>query len=1362
MKKALKVSLFVLFFLTAVCAQSQVILNELQSSNSTTIVDFENDYPDWIELQNIGAVAVDLKNYSLSDNSGNPFKWIIPSISIEPGAYLLVFASGKDTIVNNELHTNFKLSSSGEEVFLVSPNGVLLDEFSPDELLPDQSWGRTGAGLSSFTVFSNPTPNEANVSGEIINNLKKSDVSLKPGFYENEISLDLTCPDSGASVIYSLDGNPPSMAYTSSLSISNTTVVKSQCIKDGAQSSDTKTDSYFIGSNHDIPVISLSFKPDDFYSRDSGIYVFGPSDYDFSLPYRGANFWEDWEREVHLEYFVEQDEKIEQDMGIKIFGGWSRAHQMRGLRLIARKELGNETIDYPFFKSKPYLDKFDQLILRNGGNDFNGSMWSDIANHEAIKQVSSLDLQAAQPVVVYFNGEYKGIHNLRERTNPEYLASNHDIDDKQIDLLELNGGIDLPTADDSFTPEQLASQIKQGSNESFVAMYDFIKASDMSLELNYNQVKETFLDVDLFIDYFSAQIYHINNDWPHNNIRMWRSTETDGKWKYIYYDTEFGKGIYGRSVTSASFNELRRVINDERNVHSIMFKKLLGNVTFRDKFINRSADLMNTIYLPENFAEIANKLENAISSEMPKHLSVNDQFPGSCCRDGSLDDIFDFIDSRPNNAKNHIASQLGVAKHELTLNVEPAGSGVIKINTIIPDVYPFTGTYFNGVPVGVTAIPNDGYKFEGWSNSGATTAEQLLTLSGTSSSVLASFTETSETVELKITEVNYHSFASLTESGDWFELYNNGSGILDLSNWVFKDELPNHQFVFPENTILGAGEYLVVAQDVNTFSAVNPGVTNLVNQGFGFSLGNGGDELLILDSYGIPRTSFIYDDNAPWPELADGKGATLELLSVNLDNTLPVNWTGACKGGSPGESYEECECDFSVELGEDAILCSEIPEVLSTGLSSNNKEFLWYKDGDLISVSEELSVTEPNEYKLLVNSGRCLAEDDVNLVDGFEVDLGPQIRLCSPSVDTIFPTTINSTLSYLWKREGEVVGDSSLLKVKNAGQYTVIVSKEGCETIEDSVLVISDGPEVFDAEFCDTSSSNVLDIIGDGDYEWFNKETGGLSLEVGNTLIIEKIESDTIFYVQNNSLEEAVGGLMTPGNSEVEASDQSMLFTVNKEGVSLDAVTVNYGGFSSEVNLVLRVLNDNGDVLKQVSQVLSEQGEVRIEISLELPQGDYSMDLVGTSGNTPLNLFSFDSLATGYPYLVGDLISITGSSSGNSASNYFFFYDWEASKGKLACARIPVEAKVQKCIISNTTNLTSYSSFDVYPNPTSDRIFFTGDVTKVRLLSLSGVELEIQVNDLELGLATRHISPGVYLLEMTDGEKLEVKKVQID
>jgi hypothetical protein len=139
--------LLAIFAANVPAAGQELYLNEIMSSNSQTITDEDGDAEDWIEIYYDGDQPLNLEGYGLSDDYERPFRWVFPDVTIQPGEFMLIWASNKDRAVpGGELHTNYAISSAGEEVILTHPDGTRLDELPPTEIPTDISIGRQPDG----------------------------------------------------------------------------------------------------------------------------------------------------------------------------------------------------------------------------------------------------------------------------------------------------------------------------------------------------------------------------------------------------------------------------------------------------------------------------------------------------------------------------------------------------------------------------------------------------------------------------------------------------------------------------------------------------------------------------------------------------------------------------------------------------------------------------------------------------------------------------------------------------------------------------------------------------------------------------------------------------------------------------------------------------------------------------------------------------------------------------------------------------------------------------------------------------------------------------------------------------------------
>ncbi len=830
-----------------------------------------------IQVHNVDSFSSDMTiipylSFAIKDTSTN---YGTPPAYIQPGISLL--------------HTNFKLSSSGESVYLSNNLGTIIDSIAYNEIDVDNSFGKFSDGNINTVFFDIPTPDSSNNSSNTFSAYNSMpQISLSAGFYTGSQLVSITTTSVGATTRFTLDGSVPksvSSEYISPITIDSTMVLKARSFDAGKLPSKIEANTYFIDYTSTLSVFSISTHPDNFWDWNKGIYVMGPNA-DTIAPYFNANFWQDWEIPIHMEYFSHTGtQEFEQDLGTKIHGGWSRSNDLKSLRFLAKGKYGKSTLDYQLFPDKE-IYSFKRFVLRNSGNETNQTHFRDALMHKAVHKKTHIDIQDYKPSVVFINGEYFGILNLREKISNYYLAENYNIDPDSVDLLQFDG------------------YVIDGENTHFLNMAEFIVNNDMTIPANYDNAC-SMLDIDNFCDYFIAQTYYVNWDWPQNNVKYWREQKPEAKWRYILTDVDMGLGLFGSSFTS---NDLHRVITQEGNYHSAIFKKLLSNQGFREYFVNRYADLINTIFLPENLAKLALSFKDSIADEMPLHMQR---------WNGSLNDwenyhinsiLINFINNRAAPARNYIEDEFTLNKQvNVTLNVYPEDAGTIKINTITPDVYPWSGIYFDGVPVEITAIPNPGYEFAFWQSGiimQSPNSNQSFTLNIDTNDVFtAFFYGSADTNRVAISEINYNS-ANLLDAGDWVELYNYGNINVDISGWVFKDSDDAHSFIIPENTILAKNNYLVLCSDTIKFDNIYPSITNYIGQ-FDFGLSSSGENLRLYDNNEELFTSVQYYTIPPWAT-ANGDSTTLELIDPYNEPNNYLNWFSGCKGGSPGTAFVPC------------------------------------------------------------------------------------------------------------------------------------------------------------------------------------------------------------------------------------------------------------------------------------------------------------------------------------------------------------------------------------------------------------------------------------------------------------------------
>ena len=708
----------------------QVVINEFMAANDLTCEDEDGDSSDWIELYNAGDTSENLLGFYLSDDTGALYKWALPEVILPPHGFLLVFCSGKDrSDPGQELHTNFKISSEGEEISLSTIDGVI--QVLPSvSLTSDQSYAAYPDGADAFYISTLGTPFSDNIIGPVL--------AFQPegGIYADNIILQVsTSFNTDEYVIrYTLDGSEPTVLspefpnsllvedrsgmpevlseipttpdysewtaeptypgwHSPEISQPKGTVVRCAVFWEDSRVSEVYTHTYLIfpeGSNRfSIPVLTLSFSAEGFFDEEEGIYVPGNHLGD-NIVWSGNYFQEgvDWEREVNVEYFVGGEPVINQISGLRIHGGKTRGAAQKTMKLFARSEYGNKAFDYPFFHQKEQ-SSYKRLLIRTSMGAWWHTIVSDAYAHQLSKGLN-FDIQEYQPVIVFLNGEYWGLHELREKIDRFKLAEDHDLDPDNIQVYASWGGV-----------------IEGQTDEDFFEFRDgYLAQNDITDPEVYNYV-ETRLDIDNIIDYFFAELFFHNPDWPANNSRMWRSEDYDNRWRWLFYDLDGAFGEY-----RAKDKNLKRLLSDEEPYHNnqaewptIVIRTLIKNPTFRQKFKERGKWILQNQFLPAVMLSMLNHMQAEYEPELEEHfnrwpewmtlsewqLNVDRELRDfvlerTCEMEAQMMDYFDmesFLNCDEVNIPDFILAP-NPTNGDLTLNLNTSASGVFLCRILNP------------------------------------------------------------------------------------------------------------------------------------------------------------------------------------------------------------------------------------------------------------------------------------------------------------------------------------------------------------------------------------------------------------------------------------------------------------------------------------------------------------------------------------------------------------------------------------------------------------------------------------------------------------------------------------------------------
>ena len=683
---------------------SQLVINEIMQSNIDCLLDDINDYPDsWVELFNNSTAPIQVSEYALGDSPDAAKAWPLPDRMLGPGQYALVYCDK----VADRWHTNFRIDSGKDGAVYLFHNGQQTDKATPKKKqpAPNIAYGRKTNGAEEWGYMTTPTPGKANC-GSVSSTLLGEPVFSEPGRVttgHETISLTLSLPEGspeGTVIRYTINGSEPtesSPEYTGPITIYNTRTVRAKLFCEGFLSPRSTTHSYlYLGHQLTLPVVSIVTDDKHFYHNKQGIYVNGT--YSSSK----KNYEYDWRRPINFEYFEGENTAslLNQLCETRVQGGASRGAQLKSLVVYANKRFGTKRLDYEFFPDqRPGVTDFKSIILRNAGNDFDYLYMRDAVIQRTMARHTDLDWQAWRPVVIYINGVYKGMLNIRERSNEDNIYTHYDgLED--IDMIEN------------------WNQLKEGDMDHWNAFAAFYGEHGHTLE-EYEQ----WIDWREFLNLMVMNLFYNNQDFPGNNIVMWRPRTEGGVWRFIAKDTDFGLGLYG---TQASYNTIAWIYDPNydsshnwanHSEHTRLFRRMMEVDDFKREFIDRAAIYMGDFMNQSGTREVWDPMYEMIKTEYPYHRElINRWWPNYS---EELTNARNWLRDRCNYFYNHLANYYGLGRPiamEVNKNMdEEELRGVdISINGVRLSKGIFDGKFFQGRSLTLSGTPADGKQVTGW------------------------------------------------------------------------------------------------------------------------------------------------------------------------------------------------------------------------------------------------------------------------------------------------------------------------------------------------------------------------------------------------------------------------------------------------------------------------------------------------------------------------------------------------------------------------------------------------------------------------------------------------------------------------
>ena len=709
-------------------------INELMQSNVECIMDDIKEFPDsWVELYNPTDAAINLKDYKISNKNKVKKAWQLPDQQVPAGGYVIIYCD-KEGKEDNRLHADFRLESGkGCTLYLFKGKDAEPVDSLPADMkkmpAPDVAFGRETDGADKWGYQVTPTPGKAN-TGEICDakHILGAPVFGKEGFVTSgdaAFQLELSLPDGapeGTVIRYTTDGSEPtskSTKYTNPINIGKTKVIRAKLFCDGWLSPMSSAQSY-IFHPREITLPIFSVQTNDKYLNDKEIGLFANNNS------KEDKKTHDWRRPVMIEFFpVGSDNSAFNQLGeTRIQGGQSRSNALKSMVFYANKRFNpdQKRYSYEFFPDqRPGITEFKSFSLRDGGNDFGDLYFRDLIIQRTMAGHVDLDWQAGHSAVLYINGEYMGMLNIRERSNEDNIYSNYnDLED--IDMVEISheqvGGVD-----------QFIEEFKGSEDETFYNAFKAFYSEKGHTKAEYEQ----WMDVSEYLNIMIMNLFYGNIDFPGNNIVFWRPNDDDTEsglpkiWRFIVKDTDFGLGLYNRQNNYNTIDLLYNPANYPNENWAFtepatrLIKNMLEDKDILDMFIDKCCVYMGDFMNGKGTGETIDLIK---AESMEEFVAHRDKYnPGwwwPVDNRSEIENKFNaakqWAEGRPNNFYNHIGKKwnLGTA-FPVTINKGVADMPEdVTVNGIKLSEGVFDGKLFPNRQLTITATAPEGKTIAGW------------------------------------------------------------------------------------------------------------------------------------------------------------------------------------------------------------------------------------------------------------------------------------------------------------------------------------------------------------------------------------------------------------------------------------------------------------------------------------------------------------------------------------------------------------------------------------------------------------------------------------------------------------------------
>lgn len=547
-----------------------LIINEVMSNNvSFGLHNGATAYP-WVELKNASSQPINLSDYALNDSARLSDAVTLPNLTLQPGEYAVFYLSG-DALLSLPGFTHLNVRLASDEGLYLMHQETLTDAVYPGELAIDQSYGRNANG--AWIYLTEPSLGTPNGSGKFA--VSVAPISLQSeGRYQGQ-KLTVTL-QSGSTVYYTTDGTTPttsSLRYVGPITLNQTAVVKAVSVREGQWDSPVAQFTYLLNDVHDINVVSLTVDPQRLAYLNAN-----PNSATLEIP-------------AHITYFDADGPGFSLDAGLQLFGGVTRYIPKRSYVVKFKGKYGSSKLAYPMFENRDY-SVFDSLILRSGSQDYNTTIIRDILGLDMMESSETVLVQAYESIVLYINGKYWGLYDIREQIDEDMVGGQLNIPRENINIVRID------------------NIVTSGTIDKYRHMMTMAKTLDFSLESNYRAM-EAELNIDSYIDYWLAEMMCANYD-TLNTRYFWSPDYDNGRINLFFYDLDYAWYWPDLNYYSHMTNPEGMAV---RKVTTALGIAMMQSPIFRQRFLERLSDFLKTKW---NETLVLDRLNAHLSGLMPE------------------------------------------------------------------------------------------------------------------------------------------------------------------------------------------------------------------------------------------------------------------------------------------------------------------------------------------------------------------------------------------------------------------------------------------------------------------------------------------------------------------------------------------------------------------------------------------------------------------------------------------------------------------------------------------------------------------------------------------------------------------------